>query len=92
MTAVPSPHQTFDLDQARTTRARSCHATYGRKSGCIPTGEKQGAQMAKRSDFDRAEKTIATEEPARAEEAQRVIQEYIDDLREILKKLRKLFG
>jgi hypothetical protein len=40
--------------------------------------------MAKRSDFDRAEKTIATEEPARAEEAQRVIQEYINDLREIL--------
>jgi hypothetical protein len=42
------------------------------------------ARMAKRSDYDRTEKTIATEEPARAEEAQRVIQEYINDLREIL--------
>jgi hypothetical protein len=30
--------------------------------------------------------------PSRSEEARRIIEEYADDLREILKKLRKLFN
>jgi hypothetical protein len=30
--------------------------------------------------------------PSRSEEARRIVQEYADDLREILKKLRKLFN
>jgi hypothetical protein len=30
--------------------------------------------------------------PSRAEEAWRIVEEYADDLREILKKLRKLFN
>jgi hypothetical protein len=30
--------------------------------------------------------------PSRTEEAQRVVEEYIDSLREILKKLRKIFN
>jgi hypothetical protein len=48
--------------------------------------------MAKRNDEERTEETIATQKRGRAEEAQRVIQEYINDLRAILKKLRKLFS
>jgi len=30
--------------------------------------------------------------PSRTEEARRIIEEYADDLREVLKKLRKLFN
>jgi hypothetical protein len=30
--------------------------------------------------------------PSRTEEARRILEEYADDLREILKKLRKLFN
>jgi hypothetical protein len=30
--------------------------------------------------------------PSRTEEARRIVEEYADDLREILKKLRKLFN
>jgi hypothetical protein len=31
-------------------------------------------------------------EPSRTQEARRIVEEYADDLREILKKLRKLFN
>jgi hypothetical protein len=52
--------------------------------------------MAKRNDRQRVdariEETIATEEPAHVEEPQRVIEEYIADLREVLRKLRRLFN
>jgi hypothetical protein len=52
--------------------------------------------MAKQNDRQRAdartEKTTATEEPAHVEERQRVIEEYIADLREVLRKLRRLFN
>ena len=52
--------------------------------------------MAKRNDGERrdarTEKTTATEEPPHVEGPQRVIEAYIDDLREVLKKLRRLFN
>jgi hypothetical protein len=35
---------------------------------------------------------MSTEEPSRQEEARRVIEEYVTDLREVLKKLRRLFS
>jgi len=33
-----------------------------------------------------------TSKPSRTEQARRIVEEYVDDLREILKKLRKLFN
>jgi hypothetical protein len=47
--------------------------------------------MAKRA-HDRTEENKATEEPPRTEEYRRVIEEYINDLREILKGLHRLFS
>jgi hypothetical protein len=46
--------------------------------------------MAKRTGHERTEETAATEEPASAEEGRRVIADYISDLQERIKKLRRL--
>jgi hypothetical protein len=48
--------------------------------------------MAKRKDYERTEETMATEESPGTEERRRIVEEYVNDLHEILKKLRKLFG
>jgi hypothetical protein len=52
--------------------------------------------MAKQNDRQRDDahtgKTTATEEPPHVEEPQRVIEEYVADLRAVLKKLRRLFN
>lgn len=45
--------------------------------------------MAKRKLHERTEETMASDPPARMEEPLRVIEDYINDLREILRKLRK---
>jgi hypothetical protein len=48
--------------------------------------------MATRNDRERAEETTAVGELPPAEEPRRVIEEYIADLREVLRKLRRLFN
>jgi hypothetical protein len=48
--------------------------------------------MTTRNDRQRTEKPFATEEPPRAEEPRQVIEEYIADLREVLRKPRRLFN
>ena len=48
--------------------------------------------MATRNDRERTEETTATEALPPAEERRRLIEEYIADLREVLRKLRRLFN
>jgi hypothetical protein len=48
--------------------------------------------MATRNDRECIEETTATEKLPRADEPRRVVEEYIADLREVLRKLRRLFN
>jgi hypothetical protein len=48
--------------------------------------------MASETSAGAPEETIAMEEPQRAEERRRAIEEYIADLHELLKKLRKFWA
>ena len=48
--------------------------------------------MARLRDYERFRKAVATEEPPREEEARQMIEEYIADLREVLKKLRRSYS
>jgi hypothetical protein len=80
------PERTFlDLDQSRTAAFHKLLAVSQCEGGLK-------APFMKPQHDEPASGPEKPSKPSRTEEARRIVEEYADDLREILKKFRKLFN